>query len=95
MEQRKTGTLAVWAEPFTPLRVPKLYDLRADPYEQADITSNTYYQWMMEQGYLLFAASAVAEEFLKTFKEFPPSQRAATFTIDQAMEKMRQNLGAQ
>jgi arylsulfatase len=95
MEQRKPGTLGVWAEPFTPLRIPKLYDLRADPYEQADITSNTYYQWMMEQGYLLFAASELTGEFLKTFKEFPPSQRAATFTIDQAMEKMRQSIGGE
>jgi arylsulfatase len=95
MEQRKPGTLAVWAEPFTALRIPKLYDLRADPYEQADVTSNTYYQWLMEQGYILFASSVIAEQFLQTFKEFPPSQRAATFTIDQAMEKMRQNLGTQ
>ena len=45
MEQRAPGTLRVWAEPFTPLRVPKLFDLRADPYERADITSNTYYDW--------------------------------------------------
>jgi arylsulfatase len=95
MEQRAHGTLQVWAEPFTPLRIPKLYDLRADPYEQADITSNTYYQWLMEQGYLLFAASTVTEQFLQTFKDFPPSQRAASFTIDQAMEKLRQNLGGQ
>jgi arylsulfatase len=95
MEQRKPGTLGVWAEPFTPLRIPKLYDLRADPYEQADITSNTYYQWMMEQGYLLFAASEATAEFLKTFKEYPPSQRAATFTIDQAMEKMKQSIGGE
>jgi arylsulfatase len=93
MEQRMPGTLAVWSEPFTTLRVPKLYDLHADPYEQADITSNTYYEWLLEQGYLVFAASMVTEEFLKTFKDFPPSQRAASFTIDQAMEKMRQNLG--
>jgi len=95
MEQRMPGTLAVWAEPFTTLRVPKLYDLRADPYEQADITSNTYYEWLLEQGYLMFAASTVSEEFLQTFKDFPPSQRAASFTIDQAMEKMRQSLGSQ
>jgi arylsulfatase len=95
MEQRAQGTLQVWAEPFTALRVPKLYDLRADPYEQADISSNSYYAWMLEQGYLLFAASVVTEEFLKTFKDFPPSQRAASFTIDQAMEKLRQNLGGQ
>jgi arylsulfatase len=95
LEQRARGTLQVWAEPFTALRIPKLYDLHADPYEQADVTSNTYYQWMMEQGYLLFAASVVVEDFLKSFKDYPPSQRAATFTIDQAMEKLRQNLGGQ
>ena len=93
MEQRVTGTLQVWAEPFIPLRLPKLYDLHADPYEQADVTSNTYYQWMMEQGYLIFAASVVTEEFLKTFKDYPPSQRAASFTVDQAMEKMKQSIG--
>jgi arylsulfatase len=93
MEQRAPGTLRVWAEPFTPLRLPKMFDLRADPYERADITSNTYYEWMAEQGYVLFAAQGLTGEFLKTYKEFPPSQRAASFTIDQAMEKLKQNLG--
>jgi arylsulfatase len=93
LEQRAPGTLRVWAEPFTPLRLPKQFDLRADPYERADITSNTYYEWLAEQGYIVFAASAVTGPFLETFKEFPPRQRAATFTIDQAMEKMKQGLG--
>jgi hypothetical protein len=46
LEQRAPGTLLVWSEPFTPLRVPKLFDLHADPYERADITSNTYYDWL-------------------------------------------------
>ena len=55
MEQRAPGTLRVWAEPFTPLRLPKLFDLRADPYERADITSNTYYDWFISQPYLVFA----------------------------------------
>jgi arylsulfatase A-like enzyme len=95
MEQRAPGTLRVWAEPFTALRLPKIFDLHADPYEQADITSNTYYEWMVEQGYILFAGTTITAQFLETFKEFPPSQRAASFTIDQAMEKMKQNLGAQ
>lgn len=94
MEQRAPGTLRVWAEPFTPLRLPKLFDLRADPYERADITSNTYYDWMISQVYLFFAAQAVTEKFLETFKDFPPRQRAPSFSIDQAMEKMKQNLGA-
>jgi arylsulfatase A-like enzyme len=88
MEQRVQGTLAVWAEPFVALRLPKLYNLRIDPYERADITSNTYYQWTLENGYLVMAAATLVGEFLKSFKAFPPRQKAASFTIDQAMEKM-------
>jgi arylsulfatase len=95
MEQRAPGTLRVWAEPFTALRLPKLFDLHADPCEQADITSNTYYEWMIEQGYILLAGSTLTGEFLATFKDFPPSQRPATFTIDQAMEKLKQTMGSQ
>jgi len=94
MEQRAPGTMRVWAEPFTSLRVPKLFDLRADPYERADITSNTYYDWFISQPYLVFAANVVAAKFLDTFKEFPPRQRAASFSIDQAVEKMKQNIGS-
>jgi arylsulfatase len=94
LEQRATGTLRIWAEPFTPLRVPKLFDLRADPYERADITSNTYYDWLISQDYIIFAASNVTARFLETFKEFPPRQRAASFSIDQAVEKMKKNLGS-
>ena len=89
MEQRKAGTLAVWAEPFVPLRFPKLFNLRTDPFERADITSNTYYDWFLSHDYMVGAADAIVEEFLQTFKEFPPRQRAATFTIDQAIEKMK------
>jgi arylsulfatase len=72
MEQRAPGTMRIWAEPFTSLRVPKLFDLRADPYERADITSNTYYDWFISQPYLVLAANVVAAKFLDTFKEFPP-----------------------
>jgi arylsulfatase len=93
MEQRMPGTLQVWAEPFTPLRVPKFFDLRADPYERADVTSNTYWDWMMDHAYIAYGAQAGVARFLETFKEFPPSQRPASFTIDQAMEKLQQSLG--
>jgi len=89
MEQRCEGTLRVWAEPFTPLRIPKLFNLRTDPFERADVTSNTYWDWYMYKCYMLMAAQGIVEEFLKTFKEFPPRQKAASFTIDQAMEKMQ------
>ena len=78
MEQRAPGTMEVWAEPFTPLRVPKLFDLRADPYERADITSNTYWDWLFSKAYVVLAAQAVVARFLETFQEFPPSQRPAT-----------------
>jgi arylsulfatase len=92
-EQRARGTLAVWAEPFTPLRVPKLFDLHADPFERADITSNTYYDWLLRHDYVALAAQSITAEFLQTFKDFPPSQRPASFTIDQAMDKLKQNIG--
>ena len=88
MEQRCQGTLLIWGEPFTVLRVPKLYNLRTDPYERADITSNTYWDWYFSKGYMIMAAQAVVAPFLETFKEFPPRQKAASFTIDQALEKM-------
>jgi hypothetical protein len=72
MEQRCPGTMQVWAEPFTPLRLPKLYNLRTDPYERADITSNTYWDWVVSRGFLVIYAQAIVTQFLDTFKEFPP-----------------------
>ena len=93
LEQRAPGTLRVWAEPFTPLRVPKLFDLRADPYERADVTSNTYYDWFIDRAYIMYGAQAATAEFLETFREFPPSQRPASFTIDQAMEVLKRPSG--
>jgi arylsulfatase len=88
MEQRAAGTLRVWAEPFTPLRVPKLYNLRTDPFERADTTSNTYYDWFINHDYIALASQVIVSQFLETFKEFPPRQKSASFTIDQALDKM-------
>ena len=88
MEQRTQGTLRVWADPFVPLRVPKLFNLRTDPYERADVTSNTYYDWFIDHDFIALAANAIVTPFLETFKDFPPRQKAATFTIDQALQKM-------
>jgi arylsulfatase len=86
MEQRCHGTLQVWAEPFTKLRLPKLYNLRTDPYEFADVTSNTYYDWLIYHDYILFGAFAIADKWAATFKEFPPVQHPNTFTIDDALK---------
>ena len=92
-EQRAPGTMRIWAEPFTKLRVPKLFDLRSDPYERADVTSNTFYDFFLSDGAGPFIASqAIVEPFLATFKEFPPSQRPSSFSIDQLVENMQRSL---
>jgi hypothetical protein len=76
-------------EPFVPLRVPLIFNLRRDPYERAEITSNTYYDWLLDRAYLLVPAQAYVGNFLATFQEFPPRQKAASFSLDQVMEKLR------
>jgi arylsulfatase len=88
LEQRAEGTLRVWAEPFTRLRVPKIFNLRTDPYERADVTSNTYYEWCMHHTFLVVPAQGLVSKFLMTFKEYPPRQKAASFTVDQVMEQL-------
>ena len=88
MEQRAQGTLGIWAEPFTVLRVPKLFNLRTDPFERADITSNTYWDWFLDHDYIAIYGTAIATAFLETFKEFPPRQEPASFTIDHAVAKL-------
>jgi arylsulfatase A-like enzyme len=87
-EQRMRGTLAIWGEPFVHTRIPKLFNLRADPYERADVTSNTYWDWYLNHVYLLVPMQTYVGQFLATFKEFPPSQKPASFTIDQVMESL-------
>jgi arylsulfatase len=94
MEQRRQGTMELWAEPFTVLRVPKLFNLRMDPYERADITSNTYWDWYFTKGYMIMAAQAVVQPFLDSFRAFPPRQKAASFTLDQALAKMSESFNS-
>ena len=88
LEQRTEGTLAVWLDPWVELRAPKLFNLRTDPYERADRTSNTYYDWMMSRIFLFVPAQAHVASMLQTFVEFPPRQEPASFTIDHAVEKL-------
>jgi arylsulfatase len=88
LEQRATGTLNIWAEPYTHLRVPKFFNLRTDPYERADITSNTYYDWLLDHAWLAVPAQAFAAQMLTSLVEFPPSQKPASFTIEQVVAKL-------
>ncbi len=94
LQQEAMGTLRVWAEPWTELRLPLIFNLRRDPYERAFFTSNTYYDWMIDRAFLLVPAQDYVADFLQTFAEFPPRQKAASFSLDQVIEKMLNSSGS-
>jgi arylsulfatase len=85
-EQRSKG-LDVWREPLSTLRIPKMFDLRSDPFERAE-ESFKYGDWFVEHVPFQYAAQAIVHEWLESFKEFPPRQKSASFTIDQIVEKL-------
>ena len=87
-EQRAHG-FDVWQEPFVPLRLPKLFNLRSDPFETADHEGMDYERWRMERVFLLVPAQQYVGKFLATFKEFPPSQKPGSFSIDRALEALQ------
>jgi arylsulfatase len=93
LEQRCPGTLQVWLEPFTVLRCPKLYNLRTDPFERADITSNTYFDWYLYKSYFFLVAQTAVGKFMATFEDFPPRQKPASFTIEQGSDKLLASAG--
>jgi arylsulfatase len=94
LEQRVEGTFQAWAEPFVPLRVPLIFHLRRDPYERSQKTSNTYYDWLLDRAYLGTPAQAYVGSFLKTFQEYPPRQKAASFSLDQVMKLLETSGGS-
>jgi arylsulfatase len=94
LEQKAEATLRAWIEPWTHLRVPLIFNLRRDPYERSYSTSNTYYDWMLDRAYFLVPAQAYVGQFLATFKAFPPRQKAASFSLDQVMEKLQTPAGS-
>jgi arylsulfatase len=93
-EQRAPGGFVVWANPFTPLRVPKVFNLRMDPYERADIVSDQYYDWMSKNAYLVQYTLYRIQPFLKSLKDYPPSQRVGSFSIDQMMDSLERSIGS-
>ena len=94
LEQKAKSTLRAWFEPWTVLRAPLLFNLRRDPYERAYETSNTYWDWVLDRVFFFVPAQAYVAQFLETFKEFPPRQKAGSFSIDQAMEKLQTSHGS-
>jgi arylsulfatase len=91
-EQRAPGNMLIWANPFTCLRVPKIYNLRMDPYERADITSDQYYDWLAKNAYLAAYGVMKSAAFLETFVEYPPSQPPASFSVDQIVEDVKKRI---
>jgi arylsulfatase A-like enzyme len=90
MEQRASGTLRIWAEPFTTLRFPKLFNLRTDPYERADITSNIYYDWLIDHAFVFVPAQDYVGQFLLTFRDYPQRQKAASFNLDEVLRNLKE-----
>jgi arylsulfatase len=88
MEQKTPGTLRVWMDEFSPLRVPLIFNLRRDPYEQATITSNTYHDWQIDRAFMLVPAQGYVGRFLSTFQDYPPRMKAASFSLDKVMEAL-------
>jgi arylsulfatase A-like enzyme len=91
-EQRAPGGLAVWQDPFTCLRIPKVFNLRMDPFERADIVSDQYNDWLTKNAYLTGIGTMKGTEFLNTFVAYPPSQKPASFTIDQARKSVDEQI---
>jgi arylsulfatase len=88
MEQKWVGTFRVWMEEFTTERTPIIINLRRDPYERGLLTSNTYFDWMLDRAFMYVPAQTYVAQFMESFKEFPPSQKAASFSLDQVMEAL-------
>ncbi len=90
-EQRSHG-FDVWQEPFVKLRVPSLFNIRSDPFEEAQ-SSWEIWKWGMDHAFLLVPAQQYIGKFLGTFQEFPPSQKVGSFTLDDVLESLTKAAG--
>jgi len=93
-EQRKEGTMGVWAEPFTTLRLQKMFNLMQDPFERADITSNTYWDWLINHVGNVYGMNEEVFKFVATFKDFPPRSYPPSFNpaniLESTLDSMKQ-----
>jgi arylsulfatase A-like enzyme len=88
-EEQRAKTLQLWAEPFVKLRIPKMFNLRRDPFERADENSNTYYDWLIDHAFLLYGAQALVQQQVQSFLEFPPRQKPASFNLDSVFQQLQ------
>ena len=91
--EQRAKTMQLWAEPFVDLRLPKIFNLRRDPFERADENSNGYWNWVLEHIFVIYPMQALAAEQIQSFLEFPPRQEPAAFNLDGVLEKMQEATG--
>jgi arylsulfatase len=75
-------------QPLIPLRAPKVFNLRSDPFERAEHEAGGYDKWFIEHAFVFVPAQSIVGGHLKSFQEFPPRQKPGSFSVDQAMQKM-------
>ena len=92
MEQRATR-LQCWFEPFVKLRAPKIFHLRRDPFERADENSNTYWDWIIEHAYIIYAMQGIVAQQIEAFERFPPRQKPASFNLDAVLRTLQDASG--
>mgnify|MGYP006273857945 CR=1 FL=1 len=92
--EQRAKTLALWAEPFTALRIPKIFNLRRDPFERADESSNTYWDWVLDHAFLLVPAQSFVAQQAASLRDFPPRQKPASFNLDRVMEMLQDASGS-
>jgi len=80
--------LNVWRDPLIPLRAPLLFDLHADPFERAQHEAGDYVHWYVDRMYAMIPAQAFVQKWLSSFKEYPPRQKAASFSLDKVMQQL-------
>ncbi|MGB5432765.1 MAG: arylsulfatase [Acidimicrobiia bacterium] len=86
--EQRAKTMQMWAEPFVALRMPKIFNLRRDPFERADENANVYWDWMLDHVFVMYPMQALAAEQLQSFREFPPRQKPAAFNLDSILASM-------
>ena len=91
--EQRAKTMLLWAEPFVDLRMPKIFNLRQDPFERADVNANGYWNWLLEHVFVIYPMQALAAEQLQSFIEFPPRQEPGAFNLDGVLEKMQDATG--
>jgi arylsulfatase len=90
---QRAKTMQLWAEPFVPLRLPKIFNLRRDPFERADENANGYWNWLLEHVFVIYPMQALAAEQLQSFRDFPPRQAPAAFNLDSVLANMEDATG--